>query len=141
MLIVGVGNPDRGDDGVGAWVAERLAAQGRPAIACRGETTQLMDAWAGHDHVIVVDAMRSGVAPGTLRRIDAHDGPFPTQAFTGSTHSFGLAEAIELARALGSLPPRLVVYGIEGARFDIGTSLSEPALQAARDLVEELSNA
>ena len=140
MIVVGVGNPDRGDDGIGPWIAHRLAASTH-ATSCRGETTELMDLWSDHDDVVVIDAMRSGADPGTLRRFDAHDGPFPTQAFTGSTHNFGLAEAIELSRALGTLPRRLIVYGIEGESFEMGAELSAPVLEAARRLLEELTNA
>ena len=56
-----------------------------------------------------------------------------------STHLIGLADALELARALGRLPPRVVVYGIEGHRFGVGDPVS-PAVAAAVDrVVAELS--
>src|SRR3954452_13627171 len=47
--------------------------------------------------------------------------PIPRTMFNCSTHDLGVAEAIELARAFGKLPPRLIVYGIEGRDFDEGT--------------------
>ncbi len=51
-----------------------------------------------------------------------------------STHSFGVAEAVELARALGRLPARIVVFGIEGRDFAQGEGLS-PDVDAAVDEV------
>jgi hydrogenase maturation protease len=51
----------------------------------------------------------TGAAPGTIRRLDAIAQPFPKGAFRRSTHAFGVAEAIELSRAMGELPKSLVV--------------------------------
>jgi hydrogenase maturation protease len=48
----------------------------------------------------------------------------PADLFTCSTHGFGVATAVELARALNRLPPRLVLFGIEGKEFGIGRGLS-----------------
>ena len=45
--------------------------------------------------------------------------------FGVSTHGFGVAEGIELARALGALPPVCVVYAVEGERFETGAPISE----------------
>ncbi|MFA6207521.1 MAG: hydrogenase maturation protease, partial [Methylocystis sp.] len=63
-------------------------------------------------------------------------GPLPRAAFGASTHGFGLAEALELARALGVLPPRCIVYAIEGEIFDIGAPMS-PAVAAAVAVVAD----
>jgi hydrogenase maturation protease len=52
--------------------------------------------------------------------------------FRASTHHFGLAEAVELARAVGKLPPKMVVFGIEAERLDLGEGLS-PAVADAVD--------
>lgn len=134
VLVLGIGNRFRSDDGVGPVVADRLRALDIPAEERSGEGADLIDAWQGHDAVIVVDACRSGVAPGTVLRIDATAGPLPTGLFHHSSHLFGLAEAVETARALGRLPPRLTVYGIEGAAFGFGDALS-PAVDAAAEEV------
>jgi hydrogenase maturation protease len=58
--------------------------------------------------------------------------------FPCSTHAFGVAEAIELARVLQQLPSRLVVYGVEGAHFDIGCDLSAAVLQAVPEVVQQV---
>jgi hydrogenase maturation protease len=78
----------------------------------------------------VVDAVESGAEPGTLVRFDASELAIPARMFRTSTHAFGVGDAIELARVLGRLPARVVVYGVEGAEFAAGVGLS-PAVEAA----------
>lgn len=134
VLILGIGNPFRRDDGVGPWVAHRLAAAGWPAQEHSGEGAGLMDLWDGASHVAVVDALQSGATPGTVRRFDAVTQTLPSGLFRYSSHLFGLAEAIETARVLGRLPPVLIVYGVEGADFAFGEGLS-PAVSAGAQAV------
>jgi hydrogenase maturation protease len=136
-MVVGVGNALRGDDGVGLAVAARLRERaGADELAVReleGEGIGLLDAWSGARAVLIVDSVRSGAAPGTVHRVDATGRPLPAELRSStSTHAIGVAEAIELARALGRLPDRLVVYGIEGGRFEAGAELS-PDVAAAVD--------
>ena len=70
--------------------------------------------------------MRSGAELGTICRFDASREPLPAQQRgSSSTHALGLAERIELARALHQLPPRVVVFAIEGQRFETGAALSD----------------
>jgi hydrogenase maturation protease len=106
------------------------------------EPVGLIEDWSGADTVIVVDAASSGAPPGTIHRLDPLSEPIPAAMSQGSTHAFGLAETIELARTLDRLPPQLTVYGIEGERFTAGEELSAPvraAVEAVRlDLLERL---
>lgn len=139
MLILGVGNLFRGDDAVGIIAARRLR-QRLPHIRlreCDGDLTVALDTWVGEDAVYVVDAVFSGAAAGTVHRYAAHADPLPATVFRGSTHAFGIAEAVEMSRALGQLPNRVIVYGIEAARFAPGQPLS-PAVAAAVDVVVDL---
>ena len=137
-LFVGIGNTFRSDDGVGPWVAEALAAQGLDARVHAGDGTGLMDLFEDHDRLVLIDATRSRAAPGTLIRLDASVERLPAELFHYSTHRFGLAEAVETARALGNLPDSVLVYGIEGESFDAGTALTETVETAAAALVERL---
>lgn len=135
-LIVGVGNPYRSDDAVGLVVVRRLK-QLRPAIPVielSGEGTQLIDRWQYEDHVILVDAVRSGSAPGRVHRLDARKRHIPSDFFNYSTHAFSVAEAVELSRELGILPAKLIIFGVEGRNFTAGEELS-PEVAAAVDLV------
>jgi len=136
-LVLGVGNRYRGDDAAGLLAAERLAAAGIDAVEHPGDGPGLIEAWQGRDTVVIVDAMKSVAPAGTVRRFDAVAAPLPRAAFHVSTHALGLADAIELARTLGRLPPRLAVYGIEGSAFAMGTPPG-PAVAAAVDRVVAL---
>ena len=130
-VVIGVGNAYRGDDGVGLAVAERLrgrvagrrrrgrrASRSRPGCSTPGRARR---------SALVVDAVVSGAGPGTVHRFDASDEPLPARVFRSSTHAFGVGDAIELARALGRLPGRVVVYGVEGADFAAGEGLTPPS--------------
>ena len=80
----------------------------------------LLSLWEDYETAIVVDATQSGAEPGTVRRLPVHDEPLPEELRRTSTHLLGVAEAVELARALGKLPARTIVYGIEGGSWDTG---------------------
>jgi hydrogenase maturation protease len=128
VLVVGVGRRDRGDDAVGPAVAER-AMELVPAgvtVVERMEPAGLIDAWAGADLVVVTDAVRSGRRPGTVHVLHACHGPLPVRTGAGGTHGLGLAEVIELGRALQRLPPELVVVGVEAQQFGLGAPMSPP---------------
>jgi len=139
--VIGVGNPDRGDDAAGLAVADRLASRrlaGVEVVESAGEAASLLAAWAGRERVVVVDATSGAGPPGSIHRFDAGRSPLPVSVRHASTHSFGLATAIELARALNQLPPRLVVYGIEGRAFEPGAPLSPEVHRAVDDLAARL---
>ncbi len=137
-LYIGVGNRFRCDDGVGPWVAERLGAAGRDARVHAGDGAGLLELFQRRGEVVVIDATRSGAAPGTVVCLDVEDAPLPAGFFHYSTHRFGLAEAVETARALGLLPERMRIYGVEGREFGAGTELSAPVERAAMGLVDAL---
>lgn len=71
--------------------------------------------------------------PGRIHRLDPSLGPLPRDLALGSTHAFGLAEAVELARTLGLLPRRMAIYAIEAGGFDPGAALSPAVVAAAAD--------
>lgn len=128
VLVIGIGNEDCGDDGVGRFVCRKLAEKMLPQVTVmehRGNGFSLMEAWEGYDWVIAVDAVSSGAQPGNIYHLESHNRPLPIDFFRCSTHDFGIAEAVEMARALGKLPARFTVYGVEGKNFNIGDGLSE----------------
>jgi hydrogenase maturation protease len=138
LLILGVGNRWRRDDGVGPWVADRLAEQGWPAAEHSGEGAGLIEAWSAARRVVVVDAVASGAAAGTLYRLDGVACDLPRQFFRYSSHLFGLAEAILTARALGRLPESLIVHGIEGGDYGFGEDLTPAVAAAAAAVVQRI---
>jgi hydrogenase maturation protease len=134
VKVIGVGNSWRCDDAAGLVAARRirdLAPGGVVVTEFEGEPIALLDVWEGMTEVLVIDAVSSGAAPGTIHRVDTQTQVLPALAGP-STHTLSLAEAIELARALDRLPPRLIVYGIEGDRFEAGGELT-PAVESAID--------
>lgn len=149
VVVVGVGEPFRSDDGLGPRVVAAL--RGRLAPTVRrvervGEPTALLDLWDGASLAVVVDAMRSGAAPGTLRRLEGDEVAAAALAErTTSTHGLSVRDAIELGRSLGRLPARLVVYLVEAGEVGPGSEVS-PAVergiaQAADRIAAELRGA
>lgn len=139
VVVVGVGNAVRGDDAAGLAVAERVRSRVPKHVSvveCEQEPTRLLDAWADADLALVVDASLSGADAGTVRRFDAIADGVPTKTFRSSTHAFGIGDAVELGRALGRLPARVVVYGIEGVDFALGSGLSERVAAAVEDVAQ-----
>ena len=136
----------RGDDAAGLRVASLLVERGVENVreSC-GETTSLMELWKGSDQVLLADAAQSGAEIGAVTRLDASADPLPTEFLHCSTHAFGVAEAVELARSLGTLPPRVIVFAIEGGSFEHGTALHpdvERGVEQATDMIEaELNDA
>lgn len=138
-LVIGIGNEYRRDDGAGLIAARRIAAMNPPGtqvVEAGGEGATLIETWQDAPVVILIDAVSSGAPAGTLHRIDAHSQPLPRDFFHHSTHAFGVAEAIELARALDRLPPCLIVYGIEGKDFAAGTGLSVEVARTVETFTE-----
>jgi hydrogenase maturation protease len=136
---VGIGNAWRDDDAAGLAVARLLQGtlpEEVEVLEREGEPTGLIDSWEDVDAVWLVDAVSSGAEPGTVHRHDASRQELPATLFDTSTHHMGLAEAVELARALDRLPATTIVYGIEGASFDTGETLS-PEVEAAAARVAE----
>jgi hydrogenase maturation protease len=128
-LIVGVGNPYRGDDAAGLLVARRLreaCPAGVRVVETRGETAELLDVWEGAELVVLIDAVVADAPPGTIYRFAVGADPVPPVFARRSTHTLGVGEAIGLAAALDRLPPCLIVYGIAGRRFELGESHSPP---------------
>ena len=139
-LIVGLGNRWRGDDGVGPRVVEVIAALGRDdvdVVELDGETSRLVSAWAGRQHVVLVDAVRAGAPPGTIHQLIGPD-RIPTVVGEASTHGGGVAAAVALSRALGNLPVRLVIVGVEPAAVDHDDQLSSAVACVLDDVVERV---
>ncbi|WP_372592631.1 hydrogenase maturation protease [Actinotalea sp.] len=145
-LVVGLGNADRGDDAVGPVVAAGIAGLGMDGVdvLVHEDPTGLLDLWLAYDGVVVVDAIRTGAPPGTIvtMEVGPRAGPVADKAWArtgrGGTHAFGLAAAIELGRALGRLPDRLVVVGVEVAVTDHRPGLSREVHRALHQIQSEV---
>jgi hydrogenase maturation protease len=143
VLILGVGSPS-GDDQAGWLVVDALRVLGvenlegvvvdkldRPgaSLVARFEST---------NHVVLIDAMHSGAAVGSIRRFDRED--WPQYGDGLSSHGFGVLAALALARELGGLPPRLDLYGIEIASANPGEVPGETILTAVQELARQIAS-
>ena len=141
VLVLGVGNAYRGDDAVGLVVARHLQEDpldGVTIVSTAGEGTALLALWQDTDAVVLVDAVQTGARPGTLHRLAVGTQPLPAMFSRVSTHAFGVAEAIELARALHQLPATFVIYGVEGATFEVGADLSAMVAAAVPQTIAQV---
>ena len=137
--VVGVGHEDRQDDGVGPAVAREVerVCDGQVDVVVLAVPLDLVDLLAetneDHSHqtgLVVVDAVRSGVAAGQVVVHDIAEQRLPHLGDVAGTHEFGLAGAVELARSMGVLPARTVVVGVEAGGFEIGAPMSAEVREA-----------
>jgi len=141
ILIIGVGNEFRSDDAAGILIAREIKGKKLPGVTVieeSGEGAALMDAWSEAGNVFLIDAVSSGAVSGTVYRIDARIKPLPKELVLFSTHAFGVTQAVELARSMNKLPPKLVLFGVEGKNFSSGRDLSFEVLASVQKMTQML---
>jgi hydrogenase maturation protease len=128
VKIIALGNPLRGDDGLGVHVLQsvnQFISEEIEILNVGMDCLALMDIWEGAELAVVVDAMKSGSNPGVVKVFDATENALPSKSFRStSSHALGIGEMVELGRVLGRLPKRLVVIGVEGKSFKTGEGIS-----------------
>lgn len=138
-LVLGMGNPILSDDGLGLVVARRLREFPMPRDVEVAESEvgglRLLELVRGFTKVVIIDALRSGAEPGTIRRVDAAE--FRGGHRYGSAHSIHLGTALELGEQLGyDMPDEVVVYTVEAVDVEtFGEELSAPVAAAAERVV------
>lgn len=144
LLVIGVGNRDRGDDAAGPLVCDAVAADtgGRPpgagtirTVVVETPMIDLFSLWEPPDRVVIVDAAVPDATPGRVDAVDAvaHDVVPPPSL---STHGIDVAASVRLARLLARLPAALVVVGIEASSFGFGDD-PVPAVRRSVDTVAD----
>lgn len=135
-VVIGVGNCYRRDDGIGPAAAAEIERQHLPGVRvviCDGEPAGLLEAWAGLDLAIVVDAVRCMPAtPGRVHRWP--DGQLE-RGWTASSHGLGVPDALDLGRALDRCPRQVVLFAVEAADLRPGTGLSRAVATSLPDVV------
>lgn len=135
VVVAGIGNLYRGDDGVGPVIAARLRSMlPSTVLVLEGleDPLELIGPWDGAELAVVVDAVVSTDKPGTIHELEL-SGPLPVMLRRLSTHLFSVAQVIELGRVLERTPQRLVVFGVEVAEMGLGRIGLSPAVEAAVD--------
>ena len=142
LLVLGLGNLLLEDDGVGSSAVALLNARYVAPAGARvfdGGTLglALLPYLEDADAVILVDAVRTDAAPGTLVRLDGDEVP-PAVATRLSPHQVGVADLLDGARWLGRYPRRLVLVGLVPASMELAVELSAAVAPALPDLVERI---
>lgn len=134
VLILGLGNPLLGDEGIGVRVVEELRELELPAgvEAVVGGTAGmgLIGLMEGYQRVIIVDAADMGQPPGQVIRFTPAEARFNTVESPLSLHQMGVGEMLDLAEALEMAPAELIIIGIQPARIEEGAELS-PEVEGA----------
>jgi hydrogenase maturation protease len=152
-LVVGLGNPILGDDGVGWRVADEVR-QRLLLAARRGQSPievdslalgglSLMERLVGYDRAIIVDAVSTGQPLGTVSRFRLDELPDFSTAHTSAAHDTSLQNALKVGRTMGAhLPGEVLIVGVEAQSvYDFSETLSPPvaaAVPVAVRLVLEL---
>lgn len=141
ILIAGIGNSYRGDDGAGWAVIDGLTGAVDPSIKLaklRGDAAELIDLFSQYGNVYLVDACSMSREPGSWQCLDLHKDPLAKENPQTSTHGFGVAQAIALAKNLGMLPEKLVLYAIAGNRYNVSEGLSPPVVKGVKEVIQAI---
>lgn len=156
VLIAGMGNVLRRDDGFGVEVAKRLSNREEPLVAGKHGQVKVIEVgiggihlaqelMAGYDLLVVVDAMEQGSAPGTVHILEAEVSDLAEwpevdrQDFLADMHYATPSKALILAKALGCLPPKVFIVGCQPAdASELGIGLSAPVERAANATIREI---
>ena len=149
VLILGLGNPLLGDEGIGVRAIEELARLKLPdgVSVVEGGTAGLglIGLMEGYERVIVVDAADMGHPPGHVVRFTPSDAKLKIAEGPLSLHQVGLGEVLTLAQVLEVAPAALVIIGVQPGRIE-GRTRPSPELEGAipqiiRIVLEELKAA
>jgi hydrogenase maturation protease len=140
-VVVGLGNDFRNDDGAGLAALRLFRSRnvrGVQVVELRDDLTKLLDHLQFASRAYIIDAVQSDSQPGTIHRIEATGKYFSPANLPRSTHGLSLRHLLELARLQGDLPAKLVIYGIEGERFDYGTTMNPAVREAIVHVVDNI---
>ena len=147
VLVAGMGNDLRQDDGFGIAVVRRFLEFGAPegvavyesGIAGIGLVQELM---GGYESLVIVDAVDRGAKPGTVFLLETDVPEELTeerrQEFLADTHLTVPSQALMLARTIGVLPPRVYILGCQPKETDLGMDLSAPVERGVTEAIGRL---
>ena len=142
-IVIGLGNPILGDDGVGWKVAEEVKKRMTQDLPVDVEFLSLggislMEHLIGYERAILIDALQSDQAPGSIVVAKLNELPDYSAFHTASPHDTALQNALKLGRRLGAqLPEDVTVVGIATTpTYDFGEELSSPVAEAIPGAVQ-----
>jgi hydrogenase maturation protease len=129
ILVLGVGNVLMTDDSIGVRAVEELQrryhfSEGVEFLDGGTSGMELLSYIGERDYLIIVDALKSGLEPGTVVRVEGEDVParFMTRI---SPHQLGLSDVLAAATISGRIPKNMVLFGVEPKIVKLGLGLSQ----------------
>jgi hydrogenase maturation protease len=140
ILVLGVGNVLMGDDSIGVRVVDEIERrfqipEGVEVLDGGTAGFELLSHIRNREYLIIIDAIKSGMPPGTVVRVEGEDVParFMTRI---SPHQLGLSDVLAAATVSGELPKQMVLFGIEPKRIELGFTLSDEVKENFEKLIE-----
>jgi len=140
LLIVGVGNPYRQDDGIGPEIIRLLRKE--EDLDCElldggTDALALLDIIPNYKKVILIDAVEMGTEPGTVKAFKPNEAKLKIQSDALSTHGFGVIALIELLNQL-QVSSNLIIIGVQAKSIDFGEGLSPEVIKEIPNILETL---
>ena len=141
VVVLCLGDADRGDESLGPCCADRLDTLGVPARALRGDAHSLLDAWHGARHAIIVDTRKTKAGrPGMMHKVTRLATSVGSADLLGFRHQQNIHEALRLGRELNALPEHLTLMAVEAEGFEWGAAPSVSVAGAIETLCEEVAS-
>ena len=136
ILVLGYGNTTRSDDGVGIYIAEKIAAQNLPRVEVQTAQQlqiELVEEMTRYHEVYLIDASSEG-SPFSISKLEAVD-----SKKSATSHGVDVAFLVQLMKKLHIKHPDIYLCTVKGRNFDFGENLSPEVRQNANQLFEEIS--
>lgn len=142
ILVLGIGNVLRSDDGVGIHAIHAFEAEQIPeGVTIEDGGTggfSLLDIIQGYDKIIVIDAMELGAPAGTVRELTVDDLSSIKSRLNEGTHGFNLSDMRALCETLNGVSPEITLIGVQPGTIDFSEHLSpevEKSIARIRQIV------
>ena len=140
VVVLGLGNPLMGDEGIGVHLIERLAASGEqyPSVDFIDAGTgglSVLHLLDGRHRAIIIDCAFMDEPPGAIRRFTPEDVRSRKVLAHQSLHEADLIRIIEMARQLGQAPEQIVIFGIQPEQVRAGGELSRTLVEKADEYI------
>ena len=144
LKVIAVGNDLYGDDGIGNAVLcalEQMPEMSRIELVDGAtDALGLIDHFLGTDHVIIIDAAQMGEKPGTVKVFSREEVKLQIKMDHLSVHGISLAETLDIAQAVDSLPKKITIIGIEPKNIGISQNLSDVVKNSIPEIVSNIIN-
>ncbi len=144
-IVLGLGNPLMGDEGIGTHLVEELQKQAdrHPDVIFMDGGTggmQLLHYIAGKDKAIILDCALMGTEPGTIKRFTPDEVNTVKKLAHLSLHEVDIIKVIELSKQLGECPDEVIFFGIEPKAIIQQMDLTETIAQKVPGYINEILN-